>query len=297
MTIPVIIGPTGSGKTEVAIELAEKFGFTIINADSRKIYKYLDIGTAKPPKEVRGFYRLLDIIEPCQDFSAFAWAIMAEREIESLLNEGRKVLVEGASVLYLKALFEGFFEHPKIPQEIRERARSLAEFGEGYKILMEKDPESARKIHPNDKYRIARALEVFLFTGKPISELRREGRKPKFSPIYFFINLPKETLKGRLLERSREMFERGLIEETRWILERYPCFADWGKKVVAYKQALEYLEGKYDYEGAIIRKAKADWELARRQMRFMRTLKPLIVINREEISTKIYLYYRCQHHP
>ncbi len=281
--IPVIIGPTGSGKTEVAIELAEKYGIIIINADSRKIYKYLDIGTAKPPKEFRKFYRLLDIVEPCQDFSAFAWATLAEKEIEDVLSEGKKVLVEGASVLYLKALFEGFFEHPKIPQEIREKARSLAESDEGYRILKEKDPETASKVHPNDKYRIARALEVLIFTGKPISNLRKEGRKPKFSPIYFFLSIPKETLKRKLFERAEEMFKKGLIEETKAILENYPCFAEWGKKVVAYRQALEYLEGKYDYETAIIKKARADWELARRQVRFMRTLKPLVVTEKEKI--------------
>lgn len=286
MRIPVIIGPTGSGKTEAAIELAKRYGFTIINADSRKIYKYLDIGTAKPPKEFRKFYRLLDIVEPCRDFSAFSWAVLAEGEIENLLREGGKVLVEGASVLYLKALFEGFFEHPKIPLETREKARVLAESGEGYKILMEKDPESAKRIHPNDKYRIARALEVLLFTGKPISELRKEGRKPKFSPIYFFLNVPKEALKKKLFDRAREMFDMGLIEETKEILEKYPCFAEWGKKVVAYRQALEYLEGKYDYNTAIVKKAKADWDLARRQIRFMRTLKPIILTDREKILSE-----------
>lgn len=283
--IPVIIGPTGSGKTELAIDLARNYGFIVINADSRKVYKYLDIGTAKPPKEYREFYRLIDVLEPCEEFSAYKWAELAEKEIENLLKEGKRVIIEGASVLYLKALFEGFFEHPEIPKGIREQAKRLVESGEGYKILLERDPETAKKIHPNDKYRISRALEVLLATGKPISVLRKEGKKPKFKPIYFLIDIPREILYKRLGERAREMFDKGLIGETEEILKKYPCFKEWGKKVVAYKQALEFLEGKYDYETAIRKKAKADKELAKRQLRFMKTLKPIIKIpfNRKEL--------------
>lgn len=283
--IPVITGPTGSGKTDLAVELARDYGFTVINADSRKLYKYLDIGTAKPRKEYRKFYRLIDILEPCEGFSAYRWAELAEREIEELLKSGKRVLIEGASVLYLKALFEGFFEHPEIPKEVRERAKALAESDKGYKILLERDPETAKKIHPNDKYRISRALEVLLATGKPISLLRKEGKKPKFKPIYFLIDIPREILYKRIEKRAREMFEGGLIDETKEVLKRYPCFKEWGKKVVAYKQALEFLEGKYDYETAIRKKAKADKELARRQLRFMKTLKPIIKIpfNRKEL--------------
>ncbi|MEO0138639.1 MAG: tRNA (adenosine(37)-N6)-dimethylallyltransferase MiaA [candidate division WOR-3 bacterium] len=283
--IPVIVGPTGSGKTELAIDLARNYGFIVINADSRKVYKYLDIGTAKPSKEQRKFYRLIDILEPCEEFSAYKWAELAEGEIENLLKEGKRVIIEGASVLYLKALFEGFFEHPQIPKEIREQAKRLAESGEGYKILLERDEETAKKIHPNDKYRISRALEVLLATGKPISALRKGGKRPKFKPIYFLIDITREILYRRIEERAKEMFDKGLIDETKEILKKYPCFKEWGKKVVAYKQALEFLEGKYDYETAIRKKAKADKDLARRQLRFMKTLKPIIKIpfNRKEL--------------
>lgn len=290
--IPVIIGPTGSGKTELALSLAKGYGFTIINADSRKIYKHLDIGTAKPPKEDRRFYKLLDIIEPCESFSAYQWMEMAEKEIENLLNEGKRVIVEGASVLYLKALFEGFFEQPEIPPDIREKAKTLSYEGKGYEILKEKDPETARKIHPNDKYRISRALEILLATGKPISFWRKFKREVKFKPLYFFIDIPRDVLYRKLEHRARVMFEEGLIEETKEILNIYPCFKEWGKKVVAYRQALEFLEGKYDYETAIRKKYKADKILARRQVRFMKTLNPRIVIphdHKERILSYLHL--------
>ncbi len=290
--IPVIIGPTGSGKTELALSLAKGYGFVIINADSRKIYRYLDIGTAKPPKKDRKFYKLLDIIEPCESFSAYQWMEMAEKEIENLVNDGKRVIIEGASVLYLKALFEGFFEQPEIPPDIKEKAKVLSYEGKGYDILKEKDPETARKIHPNDKYRISRALEILLATGKPISFWRRFKRKPKFKPIYLFIDIPRDVLYRKLEHRARVMFEEGLIEETKEILKIYPCFKEWGKKVVAYRQSLEFLEGKYDYETAIRKKYKADKILARRQIRFMKTLEPRMVIpydHKERILSYLHL--------
>ncbi len=281
--IPVLVGPTASGKTEIAVKLAEEMGAVVVNADSRKLYRHLDVGTAKPPVEYRHLYRLLDILEPCEEFSAHAWARLAEREIDEVLREGRPVFLEGASVLYLRALFFGFFPQPDIPEEIRDKAKALAESGEGYRILTERDPETAEKVHPHDLYRISRALEILLATGKPISWWRKQKETPKYRGVFVYVDVPREILYRRIEERARRMFlEEGLIEETRKVLEMYPCFREWGKKVIAYRQAIEYLEGKYDLETAIRKKAKADKVLSRRQRRFMRSLKPLIVVSREE---------------
>ena len=286
--VPVLVGPTASGKTEIAVRIAEETGAVVINADSRKLYRYLDVGTAKPAREYRKYYRLLDVLEPCEEFSAHGWARLAEREIEEALRSNRPVLIEGASVLYLKALFYGFFPQPHIPEETRNRARSLAESGEGYRILMEKDPETASRIHPHDTYRISRALEVLLATGKPISWWRRQREEPKYRGVFFYIDLPREELYRRIEERARKMFmEEGLVEETERLLREYPCFREWGKKVIAYRQAIEYLEGLYDLETAIRRKAKADKVLSRRQRRFMRSLRPMVIVSREEAYEKL----------
>ncbi len=281
--VPVLVGPTASGKTEIAVKIAEETGAVIINADSRKLYRYLDVGTAKPPEEYRGYYRLLDVLEPCEEFSAHEWAKLAEREIDEAMRAGRPVLIEGASVLYLRALFYGFFPQPPIPEEVRLRARELAERGEGYALLKERDPETASRVHPNDTYRVSRALEVLLATGKPISWWRKRREEPKYRGLFFYIDLPREELYRRIEERARRMFlQEGLVEETERILREYPCFREWGKKVIAYRQAIEYLEGLYDLETAIMRKAKADKVLSRRQRRFMRSLQPLVVLAREE---------------
>ena len=287
-SVPVLVGPTASGKTEIAVRVAEETGAVVINADSRKLYRYLDVGTAKPPPEYRHLYRLLDVLEPCEDFSAYAWAKMAEREIGRALSEGRPVFLEGASVLYLRALFYGFFPQPDIPEEVRRRALEMAESGEGYALLRREDPETAQKIHPNDTYRVSRALEVLLATGKPISWWRKQGEKPKYGGTFLYIDVPREELYRRIEERARRMFlEEGLVEETERILKMYPCFARWGKRVIAYRQALEYLEGKYDLETAIRKKAKADKVLSRRQRRFIKSLKPLITVSREEAPAKL----------
>lgn len=281
--IPVLIGPTGSGKTEVALEVASETEAVIINADSRKLYRYLDVGTAKPPPQYRKFYRLLDVLEPCEGFSAYEWAKLAQKEIEGAISKGVPVFLEGASVLYLRALFFGLFPQPPIDPEIRERARLLAESGEGYAILQRVDPEAAQKVHPNDRYRISRALEVYLATGKPMSWWRSKVERPKYRGIFVYIEVPRDELYRRIEERARRMFlVEGLVEETERILKTYPCFAEWGKKVIAYRQAIEYLEGRYDLETAIRKKAKADKILSRRQRRFMKTLQPLIRVGRED---------------
>ncbi len=286
--IPVLVGPTASGKTEIAVKIAEETGAVIINADSRKVYRHLDVGTAKPEGEHRRYYRLLDVLEPCEEFSAHAWARLAEREIEEALRSNRPVLIEGASVLYLRALFYGFFPQPPIPEEVRVKAREMAERGEGYALLKERDPETASRIHPHDTYRISRALEVLLATGKPISWWRRQREEPKYGGIFFYVDLPREELYRRIEERARRMFlEEGLVEETERLLKEYPCFREWGRKVIAYRQAIEYLEGLYDLETAIRKKAKADKVLSRRQRRFMRSLRPLVVVPREEAYGRV----------
>ncbi|NPA80935.1 MAG: tRNA (adenosine(37)-N6)-dimethylallyltransferase MiaA [Thermotogae bacterium] len=293
--IPVLVGPTASGKTEIAVGVAEETGAIIVNADSRKLYRHLDVGTAKPPPERRHLYRLLDILEPCESFSAHAWARRAEREIEGALAGGRPVFLEGASVLYLRALFVGFFPQPDIPDDVRLKARELAASGEGYAILLREDPETARKLHPHDVYRISRALEVLMATGKPISWWRRQREKPRFEGVFVYIDVPREELYRRIEERARRMFlKEGLVEETRRIMEMYPCFAEWGKKVIAYRQAIEYIEGKYDLETAIRKKAKADKVLARRQRRFIRSLEPLVVVSRGEAARTLKKYLKEQ---
>ncbi|NPB03718.1 MAG: tRNA (adenosine(37)-N6)-dimethylallyltransferase MiaA [Thermotogae bacterium] len=297
MRIPVLVGPTASGKTELALDLAHKLGVILINADSRKLYRHLDVGTAKPPPDERKNYRLMDILDPCREFSAYAWSKLAQEEINRALSEGRPVLLEGASVLYIKALFFGLFPQPKIPQDIRIRARELALKPEGYLILKEKDPETASKLHPRDAYRIGRALEVLFATGKPISWWRSFTEKPKYEGIFVYLDVPKDELYERIEIRARRMFlEEGLVEETEDILIKFPCFAEWGKKVIAYRQALEYLEGKYDLETAIRKKVKADKILSRRQRRFIRSLSPVIV-PKEEAANYLERIIRSQFQP
>ncbi len=176
----VITGPTCVGKTKVSIEVADILKGEIICCDSRQIYKFLDIGTAKPTKKQRErvLHHLLDLVKPDQRFSAADYAKVAKKKIREVVNKGRIPVVVGGSGLYLRALFRGFFKGPKADEKIRRKQKKdLESFGKEYlfKKLKSKDPEAAKRIHPNDEHRIIRALEVYELTGKRISQVQKEG--------------------------------------------------------------------------------------------------------------------------
>ena len=277
--IIVITGPTASGKTEIARRLLDLFpnSLVFISCDSRKVYKFMDIGTAKPPIELRPHYRLIDIRMPDEPYSAQEFAIDAEREIERALEGGKIPIVIGGTILYLKALFEGFFESSPIEPSIRDELKQRLE-REGvsslYRELQKVDAETAEKVHPNDWFRIIRALEVYYQFGKPISELRRESRRPpKFKPLYFFNDMPRPQLYERINRRVDRMISLGFVDEVKSLIERGYDLRYPSMNTLGYRELYLYLNGKMDLETAIRLTKKRTRTFARRQFYFSRSLK------------------------
>jgi tRNA dimethylallyltransferase len=249
--IPVLTGPTGAGKTAVALSLLSEFpDLHIISADSRQIYKYLDIGTDKPPPRILGRYNfhLIDFVEPGRRYTAFDFVDDCRAIINDLRIQGKCPLICGGTGLYIKSLIDGIFEIPENDLTIRsELVDEAAEKGPGY--LYEKlkaiDPQEARKIHPNNIRRVIRALEIYYITGKPKSELiSSPGEKRNGAFKVFCLKPPREELYQRINDRVEIMFERGLLDEVK-------SLADIGLRekilainVIGYNELFRYLDNK-----------------------------------------------------
>src|ERR1039458_1161222 len=249
----VILGPTGSGKSALAIALAQQFAGEVVSCDSVTIYRHFEIGTAKPTRQQRALapHHLLDVAEPGQPFTAGEYARQARAAIAEIARRQRLPIVVGGTGLYLRALLEGLFPGPQRSEELRERLRERAqERGSPYlhELLLHLDPAAAAKIHPHDAPKIIRAVEVCLASRAPMSQLWEErGRDPLcgFCILRIGLNPEREALYARLNQRACQMFDNGLIDETATLLERY----GEQKSVtpldsLGYKQATQFLHGE-----------------------------------------------------
>lgn len=272
-----VVGPTGSGKSELALRIAEDFGGEIVNCDSLQIYRYLDIGTAKlPPEQRRGIpHHLLDIAEPDEVFSAGEYARRARQVLEGIAERGRLPIVCGGTGFYLKALLEGLFPGPPRDEALRQKlaAREARRPGLLHRLLRRLDPPSAARIHPSDRHKLIRAVEVCWLLGRPLSEAFALGRDrlQGFRTVKIGLDPPREALYAKLNERCRQMFEAGLVEETRRVLERGYSAAVKPLNSHGYRQAVQLLRGELTYEQALYyaqrdtrRYAKRQWSWFRR---------------------------------
>jgi tRNA dimethylallyltransferase len=271
----IVCGPTCSGKTGLGINLARKYAGEIIGADSRQIYKHIDIGTAKPkPEEYDGLkYHLIDCIELDEDFSAYRFAEHARQLIKSVLGKGKLPIVVGGTGLYLKALTEGLFEGPQADLEYRSRLEKQAD-DEGienlHKQLAKVDSQAAAKITPKDRQRIIRALEIHHLTGKPISQLQNEGRTGNWGePLWIGLNPPRNLLYDNINQRVDQMLNSGWEQE---LLGLEPWVGILRKKkMVGYNDLIEYLfDKKISRLEAIERVKQHHRNYAKRQMTWFR---------------------------
>ena len=275
----VILGPTGSGKSALAIALAQQFAGEVVSCDSVAIYRHFEIGTAKPTRQQRALapHHLLDVAEPDQPFTAGEYARQARTAIAEIAGRQRLPIVVGGTGLYLRALLEGLFPGPQRSEELRERLRERAqERGSPYlhELLLRLDPAAAAKIHPHDAPKIIRAVEVCLASRAPMSQLWEErGRDPLrgFRILRIGLNPEREALYARLNQRACQMFECGLIEETKSLLERY----GEQKNVtpldsLGYKQATQFLRGELTREQALTATQQGHRNYAKRQMTWFR---------------------------
>lgn len=279
------MGPTASGKTDLAIELARSLPVDVISVDSALVYRDMDIGTAKPSAEelAKAPHRLIDIVDPTEAYSAARFREDALREMAAITAAGRIPLLAGGTMLYFRALEQGLSNLPQADEAVRQQLLDEAEkIGwQGMHARLETvDPAAARRIHPNDPQRIQRALEVHAVTGRPLTELQQE--RPE-SPLPYrpvkLVQSPwsREELRERIALRFRRMLELGFEQEVRDLLEKYDLNPDLpSMRSVGYRQMLGYIRGDLDYEEMVMTGITATRQLAKRQMTWLRREKNAI---------------------
>ncbi len=245
-----VLGCTGSGKGGLGRQLVRRTGGEIVSLDSMKIYRRMDIGTAKPSSKVRREipHHLIDVVEPSEEFSVAKYVECAERAIADIRSRDKAAFVVGGTILFLKALTEGLFEGPGADAEIRRRLNERATV-EGSSVLHEElgrvDRKAAERIHPNDLRRIVRALEVFELTGTPISTLQSQWGRDRPRDDYVLIGLRRELddQNHRTNERVRRMIDGGLVDEVASLLAEPEPLSQTARKAVGYAEIIEHLGG------------------------------------------------------
>ena len=275
--ILVITGQTASGKERLAVEVAVRLGGEILSADSMKVYRGMDIGTAKASAEQRRAvpHHLLDVADPGETFSAARWLELAEEVIADVHARGRVAIVSGGTPLYLKALLEGLFEGPSADAGVRAHLREEAD-RRGTPALHERlsqvDPAAARRIHPNDLRRIVRALEVWELTRAPISELQGQwgSRTAVYRPLLVAVRCDSGDLTSRITQRTRRMMDAGLIEEVRRLAARTAGLAKGPRQALGCADVLEFLDGRLSEDELAPAIVAHTRQFARRQMTWLR---------------------------
>jgi tRNA dimethylallyltransferase len=278
LTLPllvVVLGPTASGKTALAVRLAEHFDGEIVSCDSVTVYREFEIGTAKPMAQERQRvpHHLLDVVSPLEAFTAGDYARLARLAISGIRSRGHLPLIAGGAGLYLRALIEGLFAGPARSEDLRQRLRvRAADRGplHLHRILARLDPQAAKAIHPNDVSKLVRALEVCLTASHSLSTLWQQGRDPLagFRILRLGLAPDREALYQRINTRARQMFSQGLIEETRYLLQRYPAARTL--ESLGYKQSVQHLRGEITLDQAIALTGQGHRNFAKRQMTWFR---------------------------
>ncbi len=248
-----LTGATASGKTRVSLELARRLDAEIISLDSMAIYRGMDIGTAKPTADQRAQvpHHLIDIVDPVQTFSVSQYREAAHRVIDDLREKGRDVLFVGGTALYLKILLRGMFDGPPADWQLRQQLERELE-SVPTEVVHERlqliDPVAAHNLHPNDRRRIIRALEVFRATGHPIShwQMEFENTVPQDRCRVFTLRHPRNLLHERIAERVDWMFHVGLVDEVAGLLERWGELSHTAAQAVGYREVIEHLRGEAD---------------------------------------------------
>lgn len=277
--VTVIAGPTAAGKTAAGIGLAQRLGAEIISADSRQVYKYLDIGTAKPTaaERARVPHHLVDFLDPDEPYSAADYAADARAAMDDLDSQGKRYIVVGGSGLYLRALIEGLAAIPPADQAIREElAAFVAAHGKAalHQRLQEVDPSTAARLKANDTVRIVRALEVYHLTGKPISRWHHNERvKDGRTYRLVVLDVGRDDLYARIERRVDAMIEQGLVAEVRGILDRGYAPSLNSLRTVGYREIIAHLAGEYGFDQAVELIKRNTRNFAKRQLTWFRGMK------------------------
>lgn len=267
----IILGPTSVGKSKYALNLAHKISGEIISADSMQVYRHMDIGTAKPSLSERNSipHHLIDVIDPDKEWTVSLFVQMAKAKIEEIGERDKTAIIVGGTGLYLWALLNNF-SFPIAPKDTNIRKElSKKDAPTLHEKLKEIDQESSKRIHPNDKKRIIRALEVFMLTKKPLSQWQKKG--PDWERYQLIgLTLPRETLYKKIELRVETMIENGLFDEVRSLLEMGYSPTLPALQAIGYKEAIESFQGKTSLNEAIAKIKKNTRNFAKRQMVWFR---------------------------
>ena len=275
--IVVITGPTATGKTALALTLAQRYNAEIISADSRQVYRHLNIGTAKPTaaEQAQVPHHVIDVVNPDEHFDVARFRALAHEALAALTRRGKRVFVVGGTGLYIRALTRGLFIGPQADPALRKRlAAREQEHGPGFlhNWLRQVDADTARRLHPHDRARLIRALEVWLLSGKPMSVWQREHgfRERPFSTLLVSLVLEREVLARRIQQRCQQMIRAGLVDEVRRVWDmgfgaQLPVF-----RTIGYAQIVDLLHGRSSPEEAVAHMTTATRRLAKRQLTWLR---------------------------
>ena len=289
--VVIIAGPTASGKTAFSVKLAAAFSGEIVNADSMQVYREMNIGTAKPvTEEKKGIpHHLLDVVDPDEEFNAAIYRNLALPVIEDIHRRRHVCFVVGGTGLYIKALLGGIIPSPLSDPALKEKLNREWEQHGGESLfvrLKDLDPGSAEKIHPNDRFRIIRALELFHLTKCRASELRNGHRfgQQSMKALKFCLKWSREQLYDRINKRTVLMFENGLIEETEKLLEMgySPGLKTMG--AIGYRHAVKYLQGVWSYDVALENMKQDTRRYAKRQITWFKADPEMKWIHPEDIG-------------
>jgi len=269
----LLLGPTGSGKTALSLELAERFGGEVVSCDSVAVYRGMDLGTAKPTREerARAPHHLIDVTDPSVAFTAGDYSRMARAAMREIASRGRMPIVTGGTGLYLRALTEGLFAGPARQEELRHRLRrSVERHGATWlhRVLARMDRETAARIHANDTPKLIRAIEICVAERRPMSEVLGRDPLTGFRLLRMGLNPLRKALYERLNKRCAAMFADGLMEETRGLLERYGQVKALDS--LGYRQGLAVLAGTLTLEAGIAAAQQGHRNYAKRQLTWFR---------------------------
>ena len=261
-----VVGPTASGKTKFAVELAQKIGGEIISADSRLVYKGFDIGTAKPSIEERGGipHYMIDIAEPEEDYSAGLYANEAKKVINDIRSRGKIPIVAGGTGLYINILLMNY-DLPKVEPdyELREQLRAQEDLSG---ILAAIDPAAAQNIDKNDRKKLIRAIEIVKKTGRPLAQ---KINNPEYDVEWIGLNYPREVLYERINMRVDEMINSGLVDETKKLLQKHGRIPNL-LYTIGYQEVIQYLDGEFTLEEAVDKLKQNTRRYAKRQLTWFR---------------------------
>ena len=269
--IIAVVGPTASGKTAYAVELAHKINGEIISADSRLVYKGFDIGTAKPTvEEMHGIpHYMIDIVEPEFDYTAGIYVTEARRIIEDIIKRGKTPIIAGGTGLYFRLLLENYVM-PEVEPNYDLR-KELQEYSSEdlHNILKKLDRDAADKIYANDKKKLIRTIEIIKISGKPISESRSIAEGSQYDVDWLGLNFPREILYDRINKRVDIMIENGLVEETKNLLAKHGHIYNI-VNTIGYQEITKFLDGEFSFEEAVDKLKQNSRNYAKRQLTWFR---------------------------